>query len=130
MLSRALVLLVVLFPTVALADPCTAPLPKPGKSFSGAVRYIGDGDSLCLGVSGDPATWIEVRLADFYAPELRAPGGVQAKTALERISGGRHLTCRAGRTSYDRVVARCELNGVSLGDLMRREGVSQGGRGR
>jgi hypothetical protein len=28
------------------------------------------------------------------------------------------------------MVARCELDGASLGDLMRRAGVREGGRGR
>lgn len=130
MLLRALVLLAVLFPAAALADPCDGPLPKPGVSFSGLVRYVGDGDSLCVGRSADPATWIEVRLADFYAAELHGPGGAQAKAALENIARGRNLTCRAGRRSYDRVVARCEIDGVSVGDLMRRRGVQQSGKGR
>ena len=36
----------------ALADPCEAPLPRrAGETFSGAVRYVGDGDSLCIGAS-------------------------------------------------------------------------------
>lgn len=37
--------------------------------------YIADGDSLCVEVSPGPAGWVEVRLADFYAPELSEPGG-------------------------------------------------------
>jgi endonuclease YncB( thermonuclease family) len=130
---RALVLLTGLFlvaPALAAADPCTAPLPQPGTRFSGSVRYVGDGDSLCVGRSGDPATWIEVRLADFYAPELSAPGGREAKAALEAIARGRAVACRAGRRSYDRVVAHCSLNGAALGDLMRSRGVVEGGRGR
>jgi hypothetical protein len=40
------------FPSVAHADPCTAPLPARGTVFSGVVRYIGDGDSLCIGPKG------------------------------------------------------------------------------
>ena len=116
--------------TPALADPCTAPLPPPGTSFSGTVRYVGDGDSICVGNSGNPATWIEVRVADFYAPELHSTGGPQAKAAMERVALGRNVQCTAGRRSYDRVVAQCTLNGSSIGDLMRREGVTEGGRGR
>jgi micrococcal nuclease len=117
-------------PTVALADPCEGPLPARGTSFSGSVRYVGDGDSICVGNSGDPGTWIEVRVADFYAPELHSPGGAQAKAAMERVAMGRTLQCVAGKRSYDRVVAECTLNGTSIGDLMRREGVTEGGRGR
>ncbi len=51
----------------------------PVRSFTGQVRYIGDGDSLCVGTTVNPATWIEVRLADLDAPELRDPGGPEAK---------------------------------------------------
>jgi micrococcal nuclease len=114
----------------ALADPCTAPLPSPGTSFSGAVRYVGDGDSICVGSSSNASTWIEVRVADFYAPELHSSSGPGAKAATERIAMGRTVQCLAGKRSYDRVVAQCTLNGTSIGELMRREGVAEGGRGR
>jgi len=114
----------------ALADPCTAPLPHQGTEFSGQVRYVGDGDSLCVGRSSDPSTWIEVRIADFYAPELHSVGGPQAKATLERISMGRMARCEAGRRSYDRVVAQCYVDDASIGDLMRKVGIQEGGRGR
>jgi endonuclease YncB( thermonuclease family) len=116
--------------SIAHADPCTAPLPNAGTTFSGQVRYVGDGDSVCVGASSDPGTWIEVRLADFYAPELHSPEGPSAKSALEWIALGRTLQCRAGGRSYDRVVAQCTLGGTSIGDLMRRAGVGEGGNGR
>lgn len=116
--------------TAAWADPCTAPLPSAGTNFSGQVRYVGDGDSLCVGTSSDPSTWIEVRVADFYAPELHTPEGPKSKAALERIAMGRAVSCTAGRRSYDRVVAKCTIGGASIGELMRRAGVAEGGRGR
>lgn len=117
-------------PSSAWADPCTAPLPPAGTAFAGEVRYVGDGDSLCVGPSPDPASWIEVRLADFYAPELAVPGGRAAKVALEQIVFGRTLRCQAGKRSYDRAVARCRLNGAPLGVLMRRAGIAEGGNRR
>lgn len=116
-------------PLAALADPCTAPLPPAGTPFQGIVRYVGDGDSLCVGNSSDPSTWVEVRVADFYAPELSSPGGEAAKAALSRIVKGRLVQCVAGHRSYDRVVAECRIGGSSLGDLMRRAGVKEGGNG-
>jgi endonuclease YncB( thermonuclease family) len=119
-----------LFPIAAAADPCTAALPSPGTNFSGTVRYVGDGDSICVGNSSAGASWVEVRVADFYAPELHAPGGRRAKATMEEIAMGRTVQCVAGRRSYDRVVAQCTLNGTSLGDLMRRAGITEGGRGR
>jgi endonuclease YncB( thermonuclease family) len=119
----------------ALADPChvipdRGPMPawlSAGSAFSGPVGYVGDGDSLCVQT---PAGLVEVRLADFYSPELAEPGGVEAKAMLERLAMGRPVECLAGRRSYDRVVAVCRLRGVSLGDLMRGAGVQEGGRGR
>lgn len=83
-----------------------------------------------MGKTADPRDWIEVRLADFYAPELSEPGGREAKAALERIAQGRPIVCVAGRRTYDRVVGSCRINERDLGDLMRRAGVSEGGNGR
>lgn len=131
--------------TPAAADPCRfipdrGPMPSqlaPGRTFSGPVVYVGDGDSLCVDVGSDfPGLenrgdqWAEVRLADFYAPELAEPGGPEARDALARIAKGRRVECVAGRRTYDRVAAACSFRGVSLGDLMRRAGIREGGRGR
>jgi micrococcal nuclease len=123
--------------SMALADPCKAipdkgPMPahlKPGSTFSGPVSYVGDGDSLCVALGPSPADWVEVRIADFYAPELHEPGGQEAKAALEWIARGRRVECVAQHRSYDRVVAVCRLQGVSLGYRMRRAGGGKGGLG-
>lgn len=115
----------VLIATPALADPCEAPLPRPGEVFSGPVEYTIDGDGFCVAT---PTGLIEVRIADFYAPELNAPGGRGAKSELERLIMGRNVRCIAGRKSYDRTIARCTLNGSSIGGLMRSR-VKEGGRG-
>lgn len=122
----------------ALADPCEAPVTgyEVGQSFAGKVQYIGDGDMVCVGSSSNPKTWIEVRLADFYAPELNAAGGQAAKRALIKIAQGSQVVCRVeagrnGRTfNNDRVIAVCWLGGRSLGDAMRRAGIPEGGNGR
>lgn len=121
----------------AYADPCKA-IPdrgdapgylSPGSSFSGPVVYVGDGDSFCVGVGPGRNDWVEVRIADFYAPELSSAEGPAAKQALERAAMGRQVSCIAEHQSYDRVVARCELEGRSLGDLLRGEGGLEGGNG-
>ena len=114
----------------ALADPCEGALPARGTTFTGVVRYVGDGDGLCIGPASRPDRWIEVRLADFYAPELHEPGGIEAKRRLERLAMGKMLVCQAGRRSYDRVVAICTLGGRLLGNLLRSAGGTEGGRGR
>ena len=98
------------------------------------VRYVGDGDGLCVGRTTDPNEWIEVRLADFDAPELHQAAGAAAKAALERIALHREVTCttergRSGRVvSFDRVIARCRIGPDSIGDLLRQAGVVAGGK--
>lgn len=126
------------FATSATADPCKAipdkgPMPANlhrGAEFGGPVVYVGDGDGLCVAVGAGPGNWVEVRLADFYAPELAEPGGAQAKQVLEDLALGEPAVCIAQKKSYDRVVAVCRLRGVSVGDLMRGKGVPEAGRGR
>ncbi|WP_374598852.1 thermonuclease family protein [Brevundimonas sp.] len=124
-----------LIPTAALADPCEGRLPyRAGETFSGVVRYVGDGDGLCIGPSTDPSTWIEVRLSDFDAPELNQTGGRAARERLSGLLRGRVLDCvavrgRSGRVIvYDRVIAACRLNGRAVGDLLRASGGQEGGR--
>ena len=125
---------VVALPSTARADPCEGRLPsRSGEAFGGTVQYVGDGDSVCVGSSSDPATWIEVRLADFDAPELHSPTGRTDRDRLARIVQGRPLECvavrgRNGRVIvYDRVIARCRLNGRGVGDLLRAAGGREGG---
>lgn len=116
------------------ADPCEAPLPsQAGVRFSGVARYVGDGDGLCVGKTANPQEWIEVRLADFDAPELHKPGGPAAKAALEHVALQRAVVCttergRSGRSiSYDRVIARCRIGATNVGELLRHAGIAEGG---
>lgn len=125
-------------PGIAFADPCEliperGPMPsevRSGQLFTGSVTYIGDGDSICVALGPSHAQWAEVRLADFYSPELHEFGGQEAKAALSRLVEGKTVQCIAGHRSYDRVVAVCRLRGKSVGELMRSSGVSEGGRGK
>jgi len=118
----------------AFADPCEAALPaKAGSVFTGTVHYVVDGDGICIGTSSDPNTWIEVRLADFDAPEMSTDEGRSAKDEMTRLAKGKQADCvtrpgRSGRTtSYDRVIASCSIDGASLASLMREAGVPEGG---
>jgi micrococcal nuclease len=123
---------------VARADPCKAvpdrgPTPahlRPGRAFAGPVVYVGDGDSLCVAMGPPPAHWVEVRLADVYAPELAEAGGRSAKAILEQVALGRRLDCVAGRRSYDRIVATCRLEGHLVSVRLQAAGAPVGGRGR
>jgi endonuclease YncB( thermonuclease family) len=136
--SPFLFLIFLMTPVAALADPCTAipdngPIPAFlafGSSFSGPVVEVIDGDSLCVAVGPRAGMdWVEVRLADFFAPELRSAGGAAAKAALARIALGKQATCIAGAGTYDRIAARCQINGQAIGDLMLAAGVKEGGAG-
>lgn len=138
MIRPALILTAVLFATPALCDPCTARVTgyKPGQIVTGTVRYVGDGDMVCVSPSADPATWVEIRLADFMAPELHDVGGKDAQRTLQRLTMGRQAVCTVQRgkngstRSYDRLVASCTVEGRSLADLLRAAGVREGGKGR
>lgn len=122
--------------TPALADPCEAPVTgyKPGQVISGLVWHGIDGDGLCVGLSPDPATWVEVRESRFFAPELNQPGGREAKRAMDRQVGKRAVcTVERGTNgatrSYDRVIASCRIEGRSVAEIMGAAGVAEGGRG-
>ena len=97
------------------------------------MRYVGDGDGLCVGSSADPDSWIEVRLGDFDAPELQAPDGRRAKALLEQVAFGQAVTCEAqrGRSGrvivFDRVIAVCRVRGRPIGDLLRAAHAPEGG---
>ncbi len=127
--------LVVAFAPPAFADPCEAKLPtEVGATFSGTVKYVGDGDSLCVGTTNDGKEWIEVRLLDFDAPELSDKDGATGKSILEKVALGKSVTCavakgRIGKTiSWDRVFAVCRAGGISIGDLLRQAGAPTGGK--
>lgn len=120
--------------TAARADPCEGRLPtRHGEAFAGTVRYVGDGDSLCVGRTSDPNEWIEVRLADFDAPELRERDGRRAQDILTSLTRGRQVSCTANRgrsgrvVSHDRVIATCRMGGRALGDLLRAQRAPEGG---
>lgn len=136
---RMIKLITMLFASAAIApacfaDPCNAKLPrKAGAIFSGTVKYVGDGDSLCVGTTGDGKEWIEVRIADFDAPESSTKDGRRGKEILSNEVLGKAVTCtvtkgRSGKTiSYDRVHAICRVGGSSVGDLLRKAGAPTGG---
>lgn len=121
----------------ALADPCEAvtesgPTPqhlRPGATLSGSVVLIIDGDSLCVATGSGEQTWVEVRLADFNAPETSQSAGPAAKAALSRVAFGQEANCVAQGRTYDRIAAICRINGRTIGELLRAADIPQGGNG-
>lgn len=118
----------------AFADPCEGKLPtKTGAAFAGTVRYVVDGDGFCVGKSDDPATWIEVRLLDFDAPEIGTAKGRAAKSVLSRELMDKAVSCSVGKgrggktTSFDRVHAVCSRSGKSVALILKSAGVEEGG---
>ncbi|KAK0361061.1 hypothetical protein LTR94_024833 [Friedmanniomyces endolithicus] len=103
--TMAVLLPCCLWAAPAYADPCEGALPARNTSFEGVVRYIGDGDGLCVGPAGRPDRWIEVRLADFYAPELHDRGGLEAKRRLERLLRSRDRILHAAGAAAGRLAA-------------------------
>lgn len=132
--------MIALLVAAALGSPCAAPATgyRPGAVVSGEVVRVVDGDSLWLAMAPGPEGCIKIRIADFYAPEVRDPGGSEATVWMAALAAGRRLTCTAERSasnpsrtySYDRLVAVCRVGEWSLGDLMRSAGVEEGGKGR
>ena len=125
-------------PAAAWADDCTAipdsgaipPFLSRGRTFAGPVVEVIDGDSMCVAVGPRRGKdWVEVRLADFYAPEFSSPTGPAARAALSRIAMGKRATCIAAQGTYDRIAARCQVDGRPLGLLLREAGVGEGGNG-
>jgi endonuclease YncB( thermonuclease family) len=93
--------------------------------MSGAARII-DGDSLEVG-------GVRIRIFGIDAPEYRqqcrnARGesyacGREARRALDRLIGGRIVTCTpVSHDRYERDVAACAVIGRDLGDAMVRAG--------
>lgn len=110
---------------LTVAD-CRAPLPDQGAHFEGEVSYVGDGDGLCVGFEKGG---VLVRLHDFRALELNQKGGAGAKRVLRDIALGAYVRCESfGSAGYRRVSAVCRIDGESVGDLLRKAGLEEGGR--
>lgn len=108
---------------------CTAHWPRKGMTYAGEMRTIRDGDTVCVCSGTDPRTCVRTRLADFYAPEIYEPGGVEARDTLAGIAAGRRWVCTYHHVTRNRAASYCEADGQRIGDLMRAAGVREGGNG-
>lgn len=106
--------------TEAVADPCeaiprTGSLPphlRPGSTFEGPVNRVLDGDGLCVALGPSPGEWVEVRLADFYAPELHEPEGAAARSTLAKLVLRQRLRCVSQKTNAVRLLTPDEGSGL------------------
>lgn len=88
--------------------------------------HVADGDTItCSGT--------RVRIFGINAPEIahpdlgieEEPGGQQAKARMISLTVGRPVLCAVAGNQHDRygrMVARCTVNGVDLGQVLLREG--------
>jgi hypothetical protein len=101
---------------------CGSLFPGLYATFEGEVRYVMDGDTLCLANRGGT---VRVRLADFNAAELDEQGGSAAKQILSELTLGSRLTCTVLDHSLDAVVALCMINIENVGNMLRAKGARE-----
>lgn len=85
-------------------------------AFVCANPGIVDGDTLRC------ADGTRVRLWGVNSPERHEPAGPAATRAVARIIGGRTIRCERKGKSYERIVARCTVNGRDIAAEMVRQG--------
>jgi endonuclease YncB( thermonuclease family) len=97
-------------------------------AIEGFVQRVIDGDTLVIAGT-------TIRLGDFDAPEMDEDGGQTATKALGILVRGLRLSCtpcEGARTSscmtFGRTIATCRIAGHRVGDLLRQQGVREGGR--
>jgi endonuclease YncB( thermonuclease family) len=104
--------------------PPAGPPRATGAEIEGRAQVV-DGDSLEIGR-------VRIRLYGIDAPEARqdcrdrknrvSPCGMQARSALADLIGGRQVNCTPVGQSHDRSVAVCNVQGRDLSDAMVRGG--------
>ncbi|WP_322868172.1 thermonuclease family protein [Aquicoccus sp. G2-2] len=87
-----------------------------GRVLKGRVTKVRDVDTIV--VAGTP-----IRLNGVDGPETSTRVGRDAKFFMERLVGGRIVTCELnGERTYDRWVGVCFLNGEDIGGIAVKEG--------
>jgi endonuclease YncB( thermonuclease family) len=94
---------------------------EPAAPLLGVAQRVVDGDSLWFTPAGQAA--VEVRLADMDAPELCQAHGSEAKAALAALVLNKPAQLRGvARDQHGRLVARIDIDGVSVATRMVEEG--------
>ena len=76
--------------------------------ITGPVDYVYDGDT--IKVAGQA-----IRLQGLDAEELSEPTGPAARAVMQQIVAGKTVTCLPdGTYSYQRIVARCYIDGIDI----------------
>lgn len=95
---------------------------KPRKApevFHGTVVRVIDGDTFWV---ERPNRTDKIRLRYVDAPELKQPGGLEAKDAAESLVLGKRVSVLVSGKSYGRYVGQVTVNGVNLGEELILQG--------
>ena len=93
-------------------------LPVPAhadKLIRGKIEYVHDGDTIHIRHRG---RIVRIRLWGVDARELSTPAGRKARDWAVRQWEGRKAVCEPLGRSYRRVVARCHVDGVDIGQRL------------
>jgi hypothetical protein len=105
---------------IAHAAACAGRAPAGATEFRGPVLEVLDGARLCVAVSEEPSSWVEVRLAD--APHAPTRG------ALMAASFGQDVTCRFVAEAAGEPLAMCRSRNGSVGRLSGEPAIVEAGR--
>jgi len=88
------------------------------KNINGFVD-VTDGDTIRFGM-------IKIRIWGLDAPEMNTDAGKRSKAELRAIVSGKEVTCEPdGTKSYDRVVAKCFVDGHDIAVKMIELGLAK-----
>jgi hypothetical protein len=98
----------------AEAGVCEGEPPPGTATFRGPVLHVLDGERLCVALGADPASWVEVRLADApHTAQTDRRGGLMA------ASFGQDVTCRIVARQARAILAQCASDKGSIGRLLQ-----------
>lgn len=105
-------------PTSAM--PCNGPAPVAGVEIRGPVLHVIDGRTLCVALGFETDHWIKLRLAETSSPirKTSTAGDADPRGALMQVALAKTATCRTLKARDGTIVARCEVDGVPLGEQL------------